>query len=86
MIDDAERRLKEVIYKQSQLKHNLQQAQQSLRQLLAGFVDQLASLSASTGNYHDKIASSAQRSFLSSSSAMMAPSTVWWGSAICSFT
>ncbi len=61
MIDDAERRLKEVIYKQSQLKHNLQQAQQSLRQLLAGFVDQLASLSASTGNYHDKIASSAQR-------------------------
>lgn len=61
MIDDAERRLKEVIYKQSQLKHNLQQAQQSLRQLLAGFVNQLASLSASTGNYHDKIASSAQR-------------------------
>lgn len=61
LIDDAERRLKEVIYKQSQLKHNLAQAQQSLRDMLAGFVDQLANFSEITGTYHDKIASSAQK-------------------------
>lgn len=61
LIDDAERRLKEVIYKQSQLKHNLAQAQQSLRDMLAGFVDELANFSEITGTYHDKIAASAQR-------------------------
>lgn len=61
MIDDAERRLKEVIFKQSQLKHNLAQAQRNLRELLAGFVDQLASFTESTSSYHDKIAHNAGR-------------------------
>lgn len=61
MIDDAERRLKEVIYKQSQLKHNLVETQRHLRQMLAGFVDQLARFSESTGAYHDRIGSCAQR-------------------------
>lgn len=61
LIDDAERRLRELIYKQSQLKHSLTQAQDSLRTLLAGFFDQLAHFSRSTGHYHDRISSSAQR-------------------------
>lgn len=60
-IDEAERRLKEVIFKQSQLKHNLKEAQASLRHMLAGFMDQLATLSTSTGKYHDNLARSAQR-------------------------
>ncbi len=59
LIDDAERRLKEVIYKQSQLKHNLATAQRTLREMLAGFVDQLASFTESTSTYHDKIATNA---------------------------
>ncbi|MCL4757187.1 MAG: GGDEF domain-containing protein [Rhodocyclaceae bacterium] len=59
MIDDAERRIKEVIFKQSQIKHNLEQAQKTLREMLAGFVDQLASFSETTGSYHDKIAANA---------------------------
>lgn len=61
LIDDAEHRLKEIIYKQSQLKHNLAQAQQSLRDMLAGFVDHLANFSEITGTYHDRIAASAQK-------------------------
>lgn len=61
IIDDAEQRLKEVIYKQSQLKHNLVQAQAQLKAMLAGFVDQLASFAASTGSYHDKMGACAQR-------------------------
>lgn len=61
VIDDAERRLKEVIYKQSQLKHSLAQAQLTLKSMLAGFVDQLASFTESTSSYHDKIALNAQR-------------------------
>ncbi len=61
MIDDAERRLKEVIYKQSQLKHNLAQAQSALKNLLADFIDQLANFTESTNTYHDRIAESAQK-------------------------
>jgi diguanylate cyclase len=61
LIDDAERRLREVIYKQSQLKHNLAAAQRTLREMLAGFVDQLASFTESTSTYHDKIAENAGR-------------------------
>ncbi len=61
MIDDAGRRLKELIYKQSQLKHNLAETQRHLRDMLAGFVDQLARFSESTSTYHDRIAACAQR-------------------------
>ncbi len=60
-IDDAERRLKEVIYKQSQLKHNLSEAQQAIKTMIAGFVDQLALFAESTGSYHDTIGQCAQK-------------------------
>ncbi len=60
-IDDAERRLKEVIYKQSQLKHNLSEAQRNLKAMLAGFVDQLAQFAVTTGTYHDAIGSCAEK-------------------------
>ena len=54
-INDAERRLKEVIFKQSQLKHSLLEAREALKQMLAGFVDHLAEFADSTSDYHDKI-------------------------------
>jgi diguanylate cyclase len=54
-IGDAETRLKEVIFKQSQLKHSLNEARESLKQMLAGFVDHLAEFADSTSDYHDKI-------------------------------
>ena len=54
-IDDAERRLKEVLYKQSQLKASLNEARQAIKQLLAGFVDQLADFADATSDFHDKI-------------------------------
>lgn len=54
-LEDAERRLKEVIFKQSQLKHSLQEAKEALKQMLAGFVDHLADFSESTSEYHDKL-------------------------------
>lgn len=61
LIDDAERRLRDIIYKQSQLKHNHSEAQRSLKQLLAGFVDHLASFAETTGAYHDRIGNCADR-------------------------
>lgn len=54
-IDDAERRLKEVLYKQSQLKASLFEAREAIRHMLAGFVDQLANMADATSSYHDKI-------------------------------
>ncbi|TRZ68670.1 MAG: GGDEF domain-containing protein [Rhodocyclaceae bacterium] len=54
-LDDVERRMKEVIYKQSNLKKHLSEAQDRLKAMLATFVDRLADLSESTSGYHDKI-------------------------------
>ena len=60
-INDAEQRLKEVIFKQSQLKHSLVEAQDALKQLLSGFVDHLADFADSTSDYHDKIERCAEK-------------------------
>lgn len=54
-INDAEQHFKEVIFKQSQLKHSLVEAKEALKQMLAGFVDHLAEFADSTSDYHDKI-------------------------------
>ena len=60
-LDDVERRLKEVIYKQGALKKNLNEAKERLKVMLAGFVDHLATFSESTSDYHDKIGRCAER-------------------------
>lgn len=60
-IDDAERRIKEVVFKQGQLKHSLVEAQEALKTMLAGFVDHLANFSDTTSDYHDKIEVCAQK-------------------------
>jgi diguanylate cyclase len=54
-IDDATQRLKEVLFKQSQLKQSLLEAREALKTMLAGFVDQLADFAEATSDYHDKI-------------------------------
>lgn len=54
-IDDAERRIKEVVYKQGQLKHSLVEAKEALKTMLAGFVDHLAEFAGKTSDYHAKI-------------------------------
>jgi diguanylate cyclase len=54
-IDDVERRMKDVIYKQSALKKSLVDAKDQIKQMLATFVDRLADFAESTSDYHDKI-------------------------------
>ncbi|MFZ2910877.1 MAG: diguanylate cyclase, partial [Candidatus Desulfobacillus denitrificans] len=60
-LDDVGQRLKEVIYRQSTLKKNLNEAKERLKIMLAGFVDHLASFSESTSGYHDKIEKCAEK-------------------------
>jgi len=55
LIYDAEAGLKEVLFKQGQLKHNLMEAQTVLKDMIATFIDRLGSLSNSTDQYHSKI-------------------------------
>jgi diguanylate cyclase len=54
-LQDIEHRLKEVIYKQSALKQNLNEAKDRFKNMLASFVDHLAHMAVSTGSYHDTI-------------------------------
>lgn len=54
-IDDAERRLREVLFKQSQLKAGLLDARNAIKQMLAGFVDHLADFADQTSDYHDSL-------------------------------
>ena len=60
-LDDVERRLKELIYKQGALKKYLHDAQDRLRNMLATFVDRLADFSEVTSVYHDKIERCAEK-------------------------
>ena len=54
-IDDVERRMKDLIYKQSALKKSLTDAQQRMKDMLASFVDRLADFASTTGEFHDRI-------------------------------
>lgn len=60
-LDDAERRLKEVLYKQSLLKSSLVEAREAIKSMLAGFIDHLADFADATSDYHDKIESCAEK-------------------------
>lgn len=58
---DAEAGLKEVMFKQSQVKHSLVEAQTALKNMLASFIDRLGLMSQSTDNYHTKISNYASK-------------------------
>jgi len=60
-LDDVERRIKDVIFKQGALKKSLLDARDRLKSMLATFVDRLADFSESTSDYHDKIEACAEK-------------------------
>lgn len=52
---DAERSFKEVIFKQGNLKHSLLEAKATIKNMMATFIDRMSEMTASTGEYHNKI-------------------------------
>jgi diguanylate cyclase len=60
-LDDVERRMKDVIVKQSALKKSLNEANDRLKLMLATFVDRLADFSETTSDYHSKIETCAEK-------------------------
>ncbi len=61
VIADAERSLRESIIKQSLLKKSLTDAKSTLKSLMTTFIDRLGTITASTGDYHQKIAGYSQK-------------------------
>jgi diguanylate cyclase len=55
LIKDAEKSLKEVIFKQGVLKHSLTEAKNNFKQMVATFIERLGTISDSTGSYHSKV-------------------------------
>ena len=55
LIEDAERSIKAVIFKQGILKHSLNDAKSTLKDMVSRFIDQLGEMSESTGAYHSKL-------------------------------
>jgi diguanylate cyclase len=52
---DAESSLKELIYKQGQLKHGILEARHALKQMATDFVERLVEITEHAGEYHQKI-------------------------------
>lgn len=55
LIVDAERSLKEVIFKQGMLKHSLMDAKNAFKSMIATFVDRLSHMTNSTDTYQNKV-------------------------------
>ncbi|MEW9900170.1 GGDEF domain-containing protein [Chitinivorax sp. PXF-14] len=60
-IYDAEASFKEVIVRQSVLKQGLNEAKATFKNMIATFIDRLGAMSSTTGNYHDKVTTYAER-------------------------
>ena len=60
-LDDVQKRLKDVIFKQSEAKERTVQAQSQMRELLATFIERLAQMDESSSNYTEQMEDCAGR-------------------------
>ncbi|TWI62075.1 diguanylate cyclase [Pseudoduganella lurida] len=54
-LEAATRSLKDVIYKQSQLKHSMADVKLTVKNMMMTFIDRLGQVAATTGDFHEKI-------------------------------
>lgn len=72
-LDDVERRLKDVIFKQKDAKEHALQAQNEMRDMLAAFIDRLSEMAKSTGTFHEKLEENARQIEQAKTLAEIAP-------------
>ncbi len=60
-LQEAERRLKDVIYKQSMVKHGLREATATLKATMTAFVNRMGDVVAASGEYQEKLVSHVER-------------------------
>ncbi len=61
VIDQAERGLKEVVFKQGVLKHSISEAKATVKDMVARFIDRVGDISETTGEYHNKLEQYSQK-------------------------
>lgn len=54
-LDDVQRRLKDVIFKQTEAKGRMVEAQEQMKEMLAAFIERLSAMTQSSGGYQDKM-------------------------------
>jgi diguanylate cyclase len=72
-LDDVERLLRDVIFKQKESKERTIQGQKEMREMLAGFIDRLSEMTESTGGFQQKLEISARQIEQATSMADIAP-------------
>jgi diguanylate cyclase len=72
-LDDVERRLKDVMFKQKDAKGHALQAQEEMRKMLATFIERLSQITESTGSFHEHLENSARLIEQAKSLAEIAP-------------
>ena len=72
-LDDVERRLKDVIFKQKDAKQRAIEAQEDMRQMLATFIDRLSEMMRSTGSFHENLVANARQIEQAKTIAEIAP-------------
>ena len=72
-LDEVQRRLKDVIFKQTEAKERTLEAQEQMKELLATFIERLAQMDASSSAYHGKMENCAERMGQASSLQQIAP-------------
>jgi diguanylate cyclase len=60
-LEDATRSLKDVIFKQGQLRHGIADVRATVKNMMMTFIDRLGSVAASTGNFQEKIGGFSER-------------------------
>ena len=60
-LDDVQRRLKDVVFKQAEAKERAVAAQQQMRELLATFIDRLAQMDENSAAFHEQLSGCAER-------------------------
>lgn len=60
-LQEAERRLKDIIYKQSLVKHGLREATSTLKAAMTAFVRRMGDAVNATGDYHERLADHVER-------------------------
>ncbi|OYT88844.1 MAG: GGDEF domain-containing protein [Burkholderiales bacterium PBB3] len=72
-LDDVERRLKDVIFKQKDAKERAMEAQDEMRRMLATFIERLSDMTRNTGSFQDKLVENARQIEQAKTIAEIAP-------------
>ena len=72
-LDDVERRLKDVIFKQKDAKERALEAHEEMRQMLATFIERLSEINRSTGTFHETLVENARQIEQAKTIAEIAP-------------